>query len=350
MSVLAFARPLFAAFAFVGVMLAGAATVAQTANTLPAGAQALLGPAKSEGELLIYGIAANPEENAAFNKAFNDYYGLKAKLRIITGMHPQKAAEIVQATKQSVPSGLDVFWTAASVSAELARADALAKVDWAKEFGAAPDLVYGPYGLRAQDGTLAIVAYNKTLVPADKAPKSYEDLLNPAYKGRIAIPRTASIFAYLAYAVGEDKTASLLTDLMEKQQARLLATFPDVTARLISGEFSVSLGAGVFLDARQGAPVDAAPVDPLIVTPWSTHVMKDAKNPNLAKLWGYWLSTPDGQKTMDRIRAISRVGAEGTALNKVSAGKKVIVVPADWTVKEAGRLTQKCGKIMGLVR
>ena len=349
MSPIKTARPLLAALALLGVVLAGASAAAQTAKNLPAGAQALIGPAKAEGELLIYGIAVNPDENAAFTKAFNAYYGLNAKTRILTGMHPQKAAEVIQQTKQSVPSGIDIFWTAASVSAELDQAGALAKIDWAKEFGVESDLIYGPSGLRAQDGTLVLVAF-KTLVPADKAPKTYDDLLNPIYKGRVAMPRTASILAYLAYGIGEDKATSWLTDMMDKQQVRLLATFPDVTARLISGEFAVSFGVGVHLDARQGAPVDNAPVDPVIVTPWSTYVMKDAKNPNLAKLWGYWLTTPEGQKAMDDIRAISRVGAQGTALNKLATGKKVIVVPADWTVKEAPRLTQKYGKIMELVR
>ena len=323
---------------------------AQTAKDLPPNIQALIVAAKSEGGLTVFGQTVNPDQERAFAKAVSDFYGFDIKLRLVSGLHPQKVAEVIQATKQGVPSGLDVFWTSATGGGDLDNAGALARIDWEKDFGVEKKLLFGPYGLRAQDGMLIAVAHNKSLVPDAQAPRKYEDVLNPMYRGRIAIPRAPGIFVFLSYYWGEERTAAYVRDLIEKQQARLLPTFPDVRTRLMSGEFAVSLGADVFQEQRKGAPVDHSPIDPIIVTPWASHVMKDAKSPNLAKLWSYWLTTDTGQKSMDDIRGISRVDAPDTGLSRLAQGKKIVLVPADWTQKESERLTRAFGKIMDLGR
>lgn len=337
-----------AALAVAAALAAPAA--AQTAKDLPPGVQKLIPAAKAEGGLTVFGQTVNPDQEKAFAKAVGHFYGFEVKLRMVSGLHPTKIAETIQATRQGAPSGLDVFWTAATGGGDLDNAGALTRVDWVQELGVDRTLLFGPWGLRAQDGVLIIVAHNTQLVPDPKALTKYEDVLNPIFKGRVAIPRAPGIFAFLAYHWGEQKTAAYVRDLMDKQQARLLPTFPDVRTRLVAGEFAVSLGTDVVLEERKGAPVTHSPVDPLIVTPWASHVMKDTKSPNLAKLWAYWLTTPDGQKHMDEIRGISRYNAEGTSLSKIAKGRTVVVVPADWTQKESARYTQIFGKIMGLAR
>jgi len=65
------------------------------------------------------------------------------------------------------------------------------------------------------DYTLAVIAYNTKLVKPDEAPKSYQDLLNPKWKGEISIdtePEQA-VFGWML-AWGEEKTAEYMKALM----------------------------------------------------------------------------------------------------------------------------------------
>jgi len=332
-------------------MAAAGGAYAQDAASLPDGIKALVAKAKGEGEFTVFGQTVNPDQERAFEKGFNEFYGLNAKLHMISALHPQKIAEVIRASQQGVPSGIDVFWTSATGGGDLDRAGLLDHVEWVKDFNVRPDLVYGPWAVKAQDGLLIVVGYNTQQIPdRAKAPHTYEDLLDPKYKGHIAVPRTSAIFVFLAYYMGEEKTAAWLKDLMDKQQPRVIATFPDLRTRLQTGEFAVEVGADVFQEKRKGAPVDHAPVDPLIVTPWASHIMKDAKAPSLAKLWAYWLATDNGQKAMDQFRGMSRADVPGTSSYELAQGKKVISIPAEWAIKESDRLTAEYGKIMDLGR
>jgi iron(III) transport system substrate-binding protein len=319
------------------------------AAQLPAPIRALLDGAKKEGTAVIFGQSLNPTQIQQYSDAVSEFYGFKIQLTMISGMHPVKASELAQAMKQGVPSGIDVFWTASEVAETLRKGNALAAIDWVKETGADPKLVWGKDGLRAHDGTLAMVGYNTQLVPAKDAPRSYLELVNPAWKGRLAMPRTATPFTYISYYLGDEKTETLLRDLMDKVQPKILATFPDLRTRLISGEFALELGSEVFRDRLRGAPVEHAPIDPLVVTPWGTYVMSDAQHPNIAKLWGYWLATPNGQKTMSDITGVSRADAEGTEFWKFAQGKRTVIVPEDFT-RDIERLSQKYAKLMGIAR
>jgi len=341
--------------ALVAVALVASACFGVGANAqdqsgqLPEPIRALLDGAKKEGTAVVFGQSLNPTQVQQYSDAISAFYGFKIALNIISGMHPVKAAELAQAVNQGVPSGIDVFWTASEVAETLRKGGALAAVDWAKETGADPKLLWGKDGLRAHDGTLAMVAYNTQLVQAKDAPRSYGELVNPAWKGRVAMPRTATPFTYISYYLGDEKTEFLLRDLMDKVQPKILTTFPDLRTRLISGEFALELGSEVFRDRLRGAPVEHAPIDPLVVTPWATYVMSDAQHPNVAKLWGYWLATPNGQKTMSEITGVSRADAEGTEFWKFAQGKRTVIVPDEFS-RNIERLSQKYAKLMGIAR
>ena len=335
-------------------LVAGASFItganAQDGTTpLPQQIRTLLDLAKKEGTAVIFGQSLNPTQVQQYSDAISAFYGFKIQLTMISGMHPVKASELAQAMKQGVPSGIDVFWTASEVAETLRKGKAIAAVDWVAETGADPKLKWGNDGLRAHDGTLAMVGYNTQLVSAKDAPRNYLELVNPTWKGRLAMPRTATPFTYISYYLGDEKTEILLRDLMDKVQPKILTTFPDLRTRLISGEFALELGSEVFRDRMRGAPVEHAPIDPLVVTPWGTYVMADAQHPNMARLWGYWLATPNGQKAMSEITGVSRADAEGTEFWKFAQGKRTVIVPEEFT-RDIERLSQKYAKLMGIAR
>jgi ABC-type Fe3+ transport system substrate-binding protein len=312
---------------------------------------ALLDQAKAEGyAATVYGISLDPAQKAEFEKHISAFYGHPIALNMISGLHPQKAAEVVQGAKMGAETGIDIFWTGSAIAAILERGgDIIAHVDWHKELGTDPALTLGDFGLSLHDGTLAGVIYNTNLIKPDDAPKSYPAVVdNAKLKGRIALPRAPNIFIYMAYAMGDEAAQKLITQVIGPQQARILPTFPDVQNRVMSGEFALGLGVDATIPRRKGAPVENAPIDPVVLTPWAAWLMKDAKHPATGKLFAYWAVSADGQKTLNDVDAISLVTTPGTDLYKRAEHKKVVIVPHKYIVEELPKLLPVYSKLMGV--
>ena len=328
----------------------GGALAQGAAKNLPPGVTALLAEAKAEGyTATIYGQSLNPEQNADFSKRMAAFYGVPVDLKMISGLHPQKATQIIQGAKMGADSGIDIFWTGSAIAGTLERGGVVAPFDWVKAFGLDESMRWGEHGLRAHDGTLATVIYNTNLIKPDEAPKSYEDLArNPKWKGRIALPRAPNVFIYISYAIGDEPAQRLLKDLMEKQDAKILPTYPDVRNRVISGEFAIGVGIDAFLLERKGAPVAHASIEPAVLTPWGFWLMKDAKKPATGKLFAYWATTPEGQKALSDINATALFTTTGSELAKLTEGHKVVLVPHDFMVDILPERLPAYGAIMGI--
>jgi ABC-type Fe3+ transport system substrate-binding protein len=326
-----------------------APAVAQAPN-LPDGVQALLAPAKAEGgTAVLYGADIDPTQAASLSKAMGEFYGASFDLKFISGLHPQKAAEIVQGAKMGVESGLDIFWTGDAIGALLDKGNVVADFDWFKTLAIDEKLRSGPKGLHIHDPMLSGVTYNTQLIPPADAPRSYEALVkNPAWKGKIAAPRAPNVFAFISYALGDEPTQQLIKDLVDVQDLKILPTYPDVSNRVLGGEFAIGIGVTPFLQHRKGAPVDAAPLDPVVLTPWAFWLMKDAKHPATAKLLGYWMVSPAGQKKLSEVAALSLATTPGTEVERLTEGKQVKSVPYEFNVDVLPKRAQVYGKLLGL--
>jgi len=338
------------ALALVIATAAAAAAQQATARRLPAAIEALTAAARQEGEVVIFGVTLNPTQVDTLAKAISAFYGFPIRLNMIAGLHVQKAVEVVEAVRNGAPSGMDVFWSTAARIEVMKRGNVLAAVDWVGALGLDPALKWGDHGLRAHDGMLTNLVYSTEVVKADEVPRTYADLLNPRWKGRIAIPRSPSPWVNLSFAIGEDATAALVAALMRDQQAKILPRYPDVIARVVNGEFPVGIGADAYAQIVKGAPIGQADLDILVVVPWAYAVTRDARHPAAAKLWGYWAVSPDGQATLDKVHGLSSVLAHGTSMWKFAQGKKVHIVSYDYAVEHEDRLSAKFGQLLGIVR
>ena len=350
----AFSRVAMTAVAAGAILLAGQSIgiPAGTAHAaeLPAAVKALIAGAKKEGEVNIYGRTLKPSFVRAFTKRISAFYGFPIKLNMVGGLHSTKAAEVELAIKNRVPTGIDVFWTSYATAVRLERSGVLTKFDWSS-IGIDSAFKASEYGVKSHDVSLAFITYNTNLVQAKDAPRAWDDLLDPKWKGRIAIPRSPGSWIYVTAALGEDKTTLLLKDLMTKQGAKILPRFPDVHARVVSGEFALGVGVDAFKLIRKGAPVKMAPMDPLALSNWAFYMMKDIRHPNVAKLWAYWIAaTADGKKALDEVDGTGFVSTRGSEISKLAQGKKVAWLTREYVQKNGRRLAMKYGKIMGLRR
>ena len=204
----------------------------------------------------------------------------------------------------------------------------------------------GEYGIKTHDSYLTMVTINTNLVKAADAPRSYDDLLKPKWKGKLAMPRSPSPWIYYSYAFGEKKAEQFLQTLLKKQKIKTLPRYPDVRSRIIAGEYAVGLGTDAWAEIRKGAPVKHPNMDMVILAARGAYIVKDSKSPNIAKLWGYWVVSPAGQKTIHDVRGYSLISTKGADMYKYVQGKKVIDVPYDWRMKNEGRLGKKFRSVL----
>ncbi len=316
-------------------------------SPFPPAIQSILDAGKQEGNVTLYGITTDPGAVKSFEEALQAFYGFPIKVNMISGLHPQKASEIIAAGKSGVKSGVDIFHSAPDILVMMDREGLLEDVKWTEELELDAGLgMLGGKALRMTDRFLANVIYNKDLVKPEELPKTYDDLLDPKWSGKIIIPRGSSPYVYIAGGIGEEYTDQFVEGLA-KQNPMITAKFPDIVARVGAGEFPIGIGIEGTRDARRGAPIADSPIEPVIITPWGNSIMKDAEHPNAAKLVTYYLSTKEGQQLMDKLWSVSLSTVEGTASYNYVQGKEIKVVPESFIFEKSGSLLSKYAEMLG---
>ena len=148
---------------------------------------------------------------------------------------------------------------------------------------------------------LSIIAYNTNLVKADDAPKSFADLLDPKWKGKIvkAHPGYSGTIMTATYQMQRDLGWGFFEKLAA-QNIMQVQSSADPPKRLALGERAVMADGNeynIFQIAEKGgpvAPVYATEGSPLIVGP--TGMFKAAPNPNAARLFCNYSFTAECQQ------------------------------------------------------
>jgi iron(III) transport system substrate-binding protein len=148
---------------------------------------------------------------------------------------------------------------------------------------------------------VSIIAYNTNLVKKEDAPKSFADLLDPKWKGKIvkAHPGYSGTIMTATYQMQRDLGWGFFEKLAA-QNVMQVQSSADPPKRLALGERAVMADGNeynIFQIAEKGgpvAPVYATEGSPLIVGP--TGMFKAAPNPNAARLFCNYSFTAECQQ------------------------------------------------------
>jgi iron(III) transport system substrate-binding protein len=148
---------------------------------------------------------------------------------------------------------------------------------------------------------LSVIAYNTTLVKAEDAPKSFADLLDPKWAGRMvkAHPGYSGTIMTATHQMARDLGWDYFEKLA-KQRIMQVQSAADPPKKIALGERAVMIDGGdyvVTLLKDKGDPVEIVyPTEgtPLITGP--SAIMKRAANPNAAKLFHCWGFTAEAQQ------------------------------------------------------
>ena len=148
-------------------------------------------------------------------------------------------------------------------------------------------------------------AYNTNLVPRGSEPRTFGDLLDPKWKGKMAWATHATSSGALGFIgvvlaeLGEEPGKAYLRKLARQDIIQLGGSARTVVDQAIAGEYPVVLQ--IFdhqpvISARRGAPIDWIPMSPAMVVLCVAGVTKDAPHPNAGKLLVDFLVSDEGQK------------------------------------------------------
>ncbi|MFM1814295.1 MAG: hypothetical protein RLZ98_990 [Pseudomonadota bacterium] len=194
------------------------------------------------------------------------------------------------------------------------------------------------------------LAYNTKLIPPGSEPKSYEDLLDPKWQGKMAW-RAGSESGNLGFItalrqhMGDAKAEEYFKKLAQQKIVNFTGSARTLVNRTIEGEYPIAIN--IFLhhpiiSAQKGAPVASKPLEPIPSLNGTLQVPKGVKQPHAAMLFVDYYLSQEGQKILQQAQYFpvhKDVGPvkELEAVVPRLIGKKEILISPEVLFKERSK-------------
>ncbi|HKX51463.1 MAG TPA: extracellular solute-binding protein [Candidatus Binatia bacterium] len=335
---------------FAGLLLGLMMVAAWTKAAVAAPVDDLIAGAKKEGVIDFYGPSTlGPEGAQAIVDAFNKKHGLNIKVNFTpSGNMTRDTAKIVGLSASGQPPEWDIMVVTDAHHGSLWLRKLHKPFDYAS-LGVAKERVEYDNGTVSVANQFALPAYNTKLLPAKDVPKTWEDLLDPKWKGKIGVINSTHHWGRLAAgAWGDEKTLDFIKKL--SAQKPLLTRAGEMAQRLILGEVLVSAtlqDSQLHESKESGAPLAfAEQVSPVISPEYHVGVLKNAAHPNVGHLFVTFMASADVQPVWQKYTGHTSAFVSGTNAYKFAQGKKVLYMKQDQAEK-VDKISRQIGKILG---
>ncbi len=310
----------------------------------------LVAAAKKEGTIDFYAPSTlGPEGAQKLGEAFNKKYSLNIRLNYHpAGAMTRDVGKLVSFAATGTPPDWDMMVIHDAGHATVWLRKLHKPFDYAK-LGVDPKVIHYDSGTVVLANQFVLPAYNKKLLPARDVPKSWDDLLDPKWKGgKLGMGTAVHHLARLATAWGEGKTTEYVKALARQQP--YLGELGTLYSRLQLGEIQIAItmtDSFIHRAKLKGAPiVHAEGVSPVISPAYNAGVLKGARHPNVSHLMAVFLTTPEAQEIWEKYGGQTSAFVPGTTAYKYAQGKNVIYMNQS-QAEMVDRLTREYGKIMG---
>jgi len=279
--------------------------------------QKLIEGAKKEKELNIY-TSAQSDDMGALVSAYEKKYGVKVSVwRASSEKVLQRAIAEARANRNTV----DLLETNGPELESLHREQVLQQVKSPHH----ADLIapaIRPHGEWVGTRLNVFVhAYNTKAVKKEDLPKSWEDLLNPKWKGKLGIEAEDSDWlAGLLGDIGEAKGTKLFKEIVAKNGMSVRKGHTLLAQLVVSGEVPFALTVYNYKAEqfkRQGAPIDWFSIGTAIARPNGAAVARRAPHPHAAVLFYDFEISEEGQKILAQRDFVPTNKKIDTPLNKL---------------------------------
>jgi iron(III) transport system substrate-binding protein len=254
--------------------------------------------AKKEGKLVLYGVGNATLYNPIREAFLKRFPGIQLEG---VDQRGRESREKVFAEQQSKNYVADVVISGTDTQNELVQNGFIQPFEAHGLGDVIPDLVPPDRKNNPRSVSIFSIAVNTTVVPPDQEPKTWKDLLDPKWKGKLAMddPRGSgpggTILSGVEVLYGIDEVDAKLAE----QNIFFATQAGPILEALIRGEYAVFLSSNhtdVIAQRNAGAPIkQIKPSDGVGVTPINQGLLKNAPHPNAAKLWIEWSLSEEGQ-------------------------------------------------------
>ena len=284
--------------------------------------------AKAEGEVVLY-TAWGLDGVQALQKAFTQKYPF-IKLNVLRMRSERILSRTIAEHRQKVYQA-DVFSGSQLAMLNHKKEGHLQKYS-SPELAAFPREYKDPESFwTAVHIDTRVLAYNTKLISRAEVPKTYDDLVHPKWKGKMAIDEAEYImYGTILEMMGREKGRAFMQKLSQ-QDLSLRNGHSLLTQLLIAGEFPIyadGFGSNIEPFKAKGAPIDWIGLEPVIVSLYPAGMAVNAPHPNAAKLLLDFFLSKEGQqigKAVGKMPGRSDVEPPYPNLTK---GLKLYPVPA----------------------
>ena len=279
--------------------------------------QKLLEGAKREGELSVY-TSAQTADLGPVVESYGKKYGIK------TSIWRGGSEEVLNRTLQEARAGrntVDVVETNGPELESLHREQILqlVKSPYHGDLIGPAILPHGEWtGTRLN---VFVQAYNTKLIRKEDLPKTWEDLTNPKWKGKLGIEQEDSDWlAGIFGEIGEDKAQKLFKQIVATNGMSVRKGHTLLTQLVASGEVPMALTVYNYKAEQlraDGAPIDWFTIGNAIARPNGVGVARKAPHPSAALLFYDFELSPEGQQVIADREFVPTSKKIDTPLNKV---------------------------------
>jgi iron(III) transport system substrate-binding protein len=276
------------------------ATADLAAYAGPDRTEKLISGAKKEGTVTVY-TSANVDDMAVVTAAFEKKYGVK--VRVWRG----SSENVVQRGVTEARGGrydADVFETGGAAMESLHREKLLQEVKSPSQADLDPAARTAHGEWTGTRYNIFVAAYNTKLIKKDELPKSYDDLLDPKWKGKLGIEADDSDwFGAVIDQLGEQRGLKLFRDVTATNGISVRKGHTLLANLIISGEVPLALTTYAYRAVQlknSGAPVDWFAIPPTIARFEGAGVARRAPHPNAAILFYDFMLTDAQELLRDR--------------------------------------------------
>jgi len=246
--------------------------------------------AKKEGEVVVFGSLEN-DVAGAINSGFEAKYGIKVKY--FRGSSTVIIDRVMTEHRTGKMSSDIVYTTAEPMKYINREKGLLARYVSPSAKNYDKKLIDDFFGPNYRSVIIGLL-FNKSIIRPEDAPKSYDDFVNPKWKGKIAMGNpslhdtTIDWLASLPIVFGSQQKANDWIKRLAALEPLMLDSMVPVGERLASGEVPLGIAYPKYVQVwgRKGAPLDYVKGLPVYLGDGNYIAMTGkAPNPNAAKLF-----------------------------------------------------------------
>jgi iron(III) transport system substrate-binding protein len=309
-----------AAMSGLGLQAAMATVVSETIvnqlNAMPAATrqQTLETEAKKEGTLTLYHV--NIEDIPAMAAAFTKKYGIKV---VLWRSSSETVSNRLVTEARAGRFDADVIDNNGPGMEVLHRENILQPVKSPNDKDLIPEAFPASKDWVATTVDVFVQAYNTNKIKKADLPKSYNDLLDPKWKGMLTVEADdQGWFAMTTEKLGKEKTQKLFADIVAKNGISVRKGHSLLANLIVSGDVPMGLTLYGYKPEqlkKKGAPIDWFVLQPAVAQTRGIALPKKVQHPYAALLFYDFMLTDGQQMYADRDQYPTNKKIKGHAGN-----------------------------------